>query len=154
MSRVMLGGWGGRRRMRGWSRRGKKREVEVTGTMLMVMRMMMTVTRNPVKGPQRVPGIIVLSFFLRIGPSTSFYLWWAIRFLRSCVPIIKFQTISQSVSLERTRDVTWGEPLMLACMMPCLLRGLDCHWRACIVSWLIFWVCPLLKLLWMLGEFL
>ena len=36
--------------------------------------MMMTVMRNPVEGPQRVPGITVLSSFLRIGPSTSFYL--------------------------------------------------------------------------------
>ena len=48
--------------------------MEVTGTMLMVTGMMMTVTRNPMKGPQRVPGIIVLSFFLRIRSSTSFYL--------------------------------------------------------------------------------
>ena len=48
--------------------------MEVMGTMLMLTGMMVTVMRNPVKGPQRVQGITVLSFFLRIGPSTSFYL--------------------------------------------------------------------------------
>ena len=48
--------------------------MEVTGTMLMVMRMMMTVTRNPVKKLQKVPEITVPSFFLRIGPSTNFSL--------------------------------------------------------------------------------
>ena len=37
-------------------------------------------------------------------------------------PATKFRTISRSVSLERMRDVTQGESLTLACMMPCLLR--------------------------------
>ena len=44
-----------------------KREVRVTG-------MMMMVTRNPMKGLPWVPEITVLLFSLRIGPSTSFYL--------------------------------------------------------------------------------
>ena len=42
--------------------------------MLMVTRMMMMVTRNPVKGPQWVLEIIVHSFFPRNGLSTAFYL--------------------------------------------------------------------------------
>ena len=41
--------------------------MEVTGIRMMV-------TRNPVKGPQGVPEIIMLLFSMRIGPSTSFYL--------------------------------------------------------------------------------
>ena len=48
--------------------------MEVMGMMLMLTGMMVTVMRNPVEGPQRVQGITVLSFFLRIRPSTSFYL--------------------------------------------------------------------------------
>ena len=70
---------------------------------------MMTVSRNPVKGPQWVLEITVPLFSPRNGPSTGFYLWWAKRFLRSYVPNIRSQNISQSVSLGRTKDVTRGD---------------------------------------------
>ena len=46
----------------------------LTGMMLMLTGMIVTVMRNPEEGPRRVQGITVLLFFLRIGPSTSFYL--------------------------------------------------------------------------------
>ena len=49
--------------------------MKVTGTMLMLTGMMVTVTvmRNLMEGPQRVQGITVHSFFLRTGPLTSFF---------------------------------------------------------------------------------
>ena len=67
------------------------------------------------------------------GDNRSFFLpkdWAVNKFLpmisdkifRELGAVIKFQTISQSVSRERTRDITQREPLMLAYMMPRLLQ--------------------------------
>ena len=41
---------------------------------MIVMEMTMTEIRDPAEGPQRVPGITVISFSLRIGLLTNFYL--------------------------------------------------------------------------------
>ena len=46
--------------------------MEVTG--MIVTEMIVTEMRDLVEGPQRVQEITVLSFSLRIGPSTNFYL--------------------------------------------------------------------------------
>ena len=46
----------------------------LTGMTSMLTGMIVTVMRNPVEGARSVQGITVLLFFLRIGPSTNFYL--------------------------------------------------------------------------------
>ena len=50
---------------------------------------------------------------------------WAVnKFLRSCASGTKSKSISQSVSLRRTKNVTREGQLTLVCMMPCSLLGL------------------------------
>ena len=46
---------------------------------------------------------------------------------RSCVLVTRSQTISQFVSQGKTKGAIWGGPRTSACMMPCLLQGLDYH---------------------------
>ena len=49
-------------------------DVMLTRMTSMLAGMIVIVRRNQVEGPRRVQGITILLFFLRIGPSTSFYL--------------------------------------------------------------------------------